>query len=229
MLHEEIYRRTCHFLFASNNACTMSTRWMCFVGGSGRCSAFKHCVHVLLYVSDMHFIFYRSFNIACTCLRAATGKLAAKSSKRHLFLTWNQCCYTRSLTIKKIKLSKRCHTGQHFLAVETVLTYFSCSSVWLVSLGLHLHISMFLTTAFLWRSHGPCHLSHKTLKSKFTKKQNKQKKQKLRIAFHWLHSAELVILVFIGSFPLACASFHHIPQTTAKCSVFMVTDFPYWG
>lgn len=109
----------------------------------------EHCVHVLLYVSDMHFIFYRSFNIACTCLRAATGKLAAKSSKRHLFLTWNQCCYTRSLTIKKIKLSKRCHTGQHFLAVETVLTYFSCSSVWLVSLGLHLHISMFLTTAFL--------------------------------------------------------------------------------
>lgn len=175
LLHEEIYRRTCHFLFASNNACTMSTRWMCFVGGSGRCSAFKHCVHVLLYVSDMHFIFYRSFNIACTCLRAATGKLAAKSSKGHLFLTWNQCCYTRSLTIKKIKLSKRCHTGQHFLAVETVLTYFSCSSVWLVSLGLHLHISMFLTTAFLWRSHGPCHLSHKTLKSKFTKKQNKQK------------------------------------------------------
>lgn len=43
---------------------------------------------VLLYVSGMHFIFYRSFNIACTCLRAATGKLAAKSSKRHRFLTW---------------------------------------------------------------------------------------------------------------------------------------------
>lgn len=104
LLHEEIYRRTCHFLFASNSACTMSTRWMCFVGGSGRCSAFKLCMYVWLYISGMHFIFYRSFNIVCTCLRAATGKLAAKSSERHLFLTWNQCFYTRSLTSKKIKV-----------------------------------------------------------------------------------------------------------------------------